>query len=271
MTFERKSFITLDDVIAFEITCQKCRTAVSIQVKECYYKTTWQCPQCQTSFFQGGAAQNESLLSLAKSIHDILERRKGAGFGFRIEIEVSEDRYEDRKDMEGKMKWIVGLAIWALTISSMGFAHHRNKSTNYPELHNVRKVYVFNPHEFGYLAPRHIKDGLRKSKCMELANNPMQADAILMPVMYKSWLDKFGEGLAGVCVLNNGTLLCNGGSETDSVHCDSRGCMAGAVPNGSGQSWEWILIDPKTGERMSTWDMKAFPSAKKLEQTAGCK
>jgi hypothetical protein len=170
--------------------------------------------------------------------------------------------------MEETMKTTILLLLSALTISAVCLAGKKHQ--DHPELHGVRKVYVFNPHKFGYLAPRHIKSGLRKSKCMELASNPMQADAILMPVIYKSWLDKFGEGLAGFCVSNNGTLLCNGGDETESVHCDSTGCMAGSLPNGGNESWEWVLVNPKTGERMSDWAMKAFPSAKKLEAAVGC-
>ncbi len=133
------------------------------------------------------------------------------------------------------MKITVLSLLFASVVASVCLA--KRKQQSYPELQNVRKVYLFDPHEFGYLAPRHIKGGLRKSKCMELMGDPMKADAIVMPVMYKSWLDKFGEGLAGFCVSSNGTLLCNGGDKTEAVHCDSTGCMAGSLSNGGNESW----------------------------------
>jgi|SRR5579875_1544833 len=97
MTFERKNFITADDIRAFEIACPRCWTAVSIPVKECYYKTAWQCPLCQTPFFHGGAAQNEAILSLAKAVHDLLEQSQGNTFRFRIEINIDDEEREERK------------------------------------------------------------------------------------------------------------------------------------------------------------------------------
>lgn len=85
------------------------------------------------------------------------------------------------------MKIIVASLL--LTSSLSGVYLAKGQRQDYPELQHVRKVYVFNPHKFGYLAPRHIEKGLQKSHCMRVVNNPMQADAILMPIMYQSWLE----------------------------------------------------------------------------------
>jgi ribosomal protein L37AE/L43A len=97
MTLEHKSFISINDVRAFQITCSKCLTCVSIPAKECYYKTAWQCPQCQTPFFHGGAAQNEAIISLAKALHDIQEQINSMSFGFRIEIATENEEVKIEK------------------------------------------------------------------------------------------------------------------------------------------------------------------------------
>jgi hypothetical protein len=49
-------------------------------------------------------------------------------------------------------------------------------------LSSIRKVYVEDPHEFGYTAPGHIKKGLGKSKCLQLADDPAEADIFLTPI-----------------------------------------------------------------------------------------
>ena len=140
----------------------------------------------------------------------------------------------------------------------------------YPQLHGVRKVYVVDPHVFGYLAPAYIRRGLRKSKCLQLVDNPMKADAILMPVMYRSWLDKFGDGLVGACVSKGGTLICDGGDKMYSVRCDADGCISGTPPSDGNRSDKWVFIAPGTGGRISGWSMASFPSGKKVERAAGC-
>jgi hypothetical protein len=49
-------------------------------------------------------------------------------------------------------------------------------------LNSIRKVYVEDPHQFGYVAPGHIKKGLSKSKCLQLVDDPTEADVVLTPV-----------------------------------------------------------------------------------------
>ena len=49
-------------------------------------------------------------------------------------------------------------------------------------LASARKVYVEDPHQFGYVAPGHVKKGVAKSKCLQLVDEPAQADIILTPV-----------------------------------------------------------------------------------------
>jgi hypothetical protein len=49
-------------------------------------------------------------------------------------------------------------------------------------LSSIRRVYVEDPHQFGYTAPGHIKKGLSKSTCLQLVDGPAEADIVLTPV-----------------------------------------------------------------------------------------
>jgi hypothetical protein len=49
-------------------------------------------------------------------------------------------------------------------------------------LSSIRKVYVEDPHQFGYVAPGHIKKGLSKSNCLQLVDDSAEADIVLTPV-----------------------------------------------------------------------------------------
>lgn len=115
----------------------------------------------------------------------------------------------------------------------------------------VRKVYVLDPHIFGYVAPGHLKKGIAKSDCLTLEPDPLRADAVLGPVAYESWLDAIG---------NDRTAL---------ITCDGSGCTTTEVHTGT-HSWKWVLLNPKNGRPISDWTMKAFPSVGKLEKAVGC-
>jgi len=57
------------------------------------------------------------------------------------------------------------------------------------ELSSIRKVYVEDPHQFGHVAAGHIKKGLRKSTCLQLVDDPAEADIVLTPLQ--------GDGMGG--------------------------------------------------------------------------
>jgi len=87
VTIQRRHLITLGDVIAFEMACPACKTAVRILIKECY-RIAHKCPQCSKAFFFSGAAENEAILELAKAIEDIKAQCGPKTFEFRIEIDA---------------------------------------------------------------------------------------------------------------------------------------------------------------------------------------
>jgi len=54
--------------------------------------------------------------------------------------------------------------------------------TGSPGVSSARNIYVDDPHAFGYVAPGHIKKGLRKSSCLHLVDDRSEADIVLTPV-----------------------------------------------------------------------------------------
>jgi hypothetical protein len=177
------------------------------------------------------------------------------------------------------MKRIIFCSILSLTVCGLALARGQKKSGSYPELQNVRKIYVAKATGGSWLsgnsigpAMRHIRGALEKSKCLTVVATPQEADAILVPFPYESWLDKLGEGLVGSCVSNNDAAICQGpNGSTSSVHCDSNGCMAGSTPEQSPR-YMLIFLNPKTNIPLSNWNLRNFwGSKRKIEEAVGCK
>ncbi|HUY13693.1 MAG TPA: hypothetical protein VMX16_08700 [Terriglobia bacterium] len=131
-------------------------------------------------------------------------------------------------------------------------AQAKDKAAQQAAMLRIRKIYVQNPHIFGYIAPGRLKKEIAKSDCLTLEPSPSRADAVLMPVAYESWLDAIGNGRASLAT------------------CDGSGCSTQEVHVGN-STWRWVLLDPKTGRPISEWTMKSFPNAKKVEAAVGCR
>lgn len=116
----------------------------------------------------------------------------------------------------------------------------------------IRKIYVLDPHITGYWDPRHLAKGIEKSKCLTLEPDPSLADAVLAPVAKrKGW-----------------TAALDDSHSVSLIHCGGgEGCSITDTQSGPGA---WTLVDPKTGNQVSDWQMDTFPSIKKVEQAVGC-
>lgn len=116
----------------------------------------------------------------------------------------------------------------------------------------VRKIYVMK----GGFSGR-LKKGIAKSECLTLEFNPMDADAVLVWVPYKSRFDRIAN-------------LVSPSQDVLSITCNNGGCIGSTWHSGGSESNKWMLFDPKTGRPISNWSMTYFPSVKKVEKAVGC-
>jgi hypothetical protein len=93
-----------------------------------------------------------------------------------------------------------------------------------------RRIYVM---DSAYMAGR-LRSGIRKSKCLELASSPEQADVLLYPV--------------------DRTPTIETGYSTAWIE----------------HHYTWILVDVKSHKRIGDWSMQFFPGAGKVEKAMGC-
>ncbi len=158
--------------------------------------------------------------------------------------------------MSGILKSVI---LATLILPTFGFAKKdqqafdQQRSAAQAAMQKVRRIYVLDPHWFGYPVPGHLAKGIEKSECLTLVPDPAQADAVLAPVGEK-------HGLARALDSGNPVSLirCGGGG----------GCTISSTRTDPGA---WTLLDPKTGGLISDWTMDVFPSVKKLEQAVGCR
>jgi len=144
------------------------------------------------------------------------------------------------------------LALLVLSVAAFAVAKKdRSSELQNEAMSRVRKIYVFDPHWFGYLAPGHIAKGIEKSGCLTLVADPSQADAVLAPIGPK-------KGLMNALDDKISFIRCRSGE----------GCTLVELRSSPGA---WVMLDPQTGVPISNWSMDAFPSAKKVEAAVGCR
>jgi len=120
---------------------------------------------------------NDSLFSpnpieLAKE----LAAAKKLAFEFTPLGSVSEATWFDLTGLDGLIGKVADTCGWSGTPPAVP------ASVAELGLSSIRKVYVEDPHQFGYVAPGHIKKGLSKSTCLQLVDDPAEADIVLTPV-----------------------------------------------------------------------------------------
>lgn len=153
------------------------------------------------------------------------------------------------------------------------------KHARYPALQHVRKVYVIGAKPGGGYPgkmARMMAKKLRKSHCIAVTNGSRQMpDALVVPQPYQGKADKALSGPSSpqdvICVPNGPALNCSDGF---SVNCVGGTCVSTQyAPLPQVQSWHFVIVDPKSGKRISkwaaTWWLWSNP-AKSLEKAVGC-
>ncbi len=83
MTNEKRNFISLDDILAFEFECGDCHVRQSIPIAK-FTKMHGECPHCGIRWFKADDVVEKSLPVLAKAIRDVKQQEINALF--RVEI-----------------------------------------------------------------------------------------------------------------------------------------------------------------------------------------
>lgn len=165
--------------------------------------------------------------------------------------------------------------VIALTLACAAASKPKRATVKHPGIEHVRNIFYADAHAPGFWGTegwglRKVAGELKKSKCLHLVSSPKKADAILVAVTYKSWLDAAGDALSG-CIVSGGTVLCNQGGAVESTQCDAGGCISGPISS-KPKSEELIFVNPKTGRPMSRWALRIFWGARgKIERAVGCK
>lgn len=86
----RKWTLELPDIKAFQLTCRKCGSVLSIPVAQCDVIPD-ACSRCQTHWFAGGAAENSDIASLASALRELRASHEKQKFYFGLEIDAEEE------------------------------------------------------------------------------------------------------------------------------------------------------------------------------------
>lgn len=134
-------------------------------------------------------------------------------------------------------------------------------------IENVRRVQVEKFFQWSI-----YKRAIRKKTCIELVDDPAQADAVLR--LDKSWVRVKDDSGIVTCHSNESGADCTGGGVTSLTVCDTFGCTSTTGPDYN-HVVTFALYDPKTNKRVGYWteDRYTHPKdlAESLGQAVGCR
>jgi hypothetical protein len=131
-------------------------------------------------------------------------------------------------------------------------------------LERIRKIYV--SELYAGTNTRYKKD-IPKSKCLELTDNPAEADAILSISIHR--YDLSGDNDIS-CTSNSVSSTCEGGNVGIRTDCIGDNCTSYTYDPGLEVNWKFF--DPDTRDVILGWSSKSveLPKRKEIEKAVGC-